>query len=354
VIEIDGKKINARTRPYTICEAGINHGGNFNKAIKMIHIAKASGADAIKFQTFKASQFCNKDSELYKEFKRCEFSFNQWKEIKEMCDYVRITFLSTPQNYTDLELLLKLDMKAIKIGSDDLTNIPLIRSYATTKLPILLSCGMSYEQEIENAVDIIRGIDRSYPLVIMHCTSQYPTDPEDVNISKLRRLSMKYPTLVLGYSDHTIGNTASILAVGKGAKVFETHFTLSNKLKGPDHKFSKNISALNSWIRSIHEAYEMLGHSELKPTVKELTMRLVSRRSVTAIKSIKKGQMLTDKNIGMMRPTGDGLAPHLFSSLLGLTATRNISIGEKLQRDDIDYGAYTNKGNNKRSVTAKG
>lgn len=334
VIEIDGKTISRQSFPYTIGEAGINHNGKIDIAIKMIQVAKIAGVDAIKFQTFKTSEFCNKDSNLYKEFKRCEFNEKQWEIIKEACDMANITFLSTPQNVTDLNLLLKLKIKAIKIGSDDLTNLTLIKNYTKTGLPIILSCGMAYGTEIDVAVEAIRGIEQDYPLVLMHCTSQYPTIPKDANMRKLNMLISKYPKLVFGYSDHTIGNTAAILGVAYGAKVFETHFTLNNKFKGPDQKFSKNPENLKSWVKAIHEASTMLGISNLIPTEKEEAMRIIARRSLTAIKDITKGHKFTNKNVGMMRP-GDGLPDSYLSTFINSVAVRNISAGEKLQRADI-------------------
>ena len=340
-IEIDGKMINRKSLPYTIAEAGINHNGNIELAYEMVAIAKNAGADAIKFQTFKADEFCNKESELYETFKKCEFSEDQWKGIKQLCDLLKITFLSTPQNYSDLELLLKLGIQAIKIGSDDLTNIPLIKRYALTKLPIILSCGMAYESEIEAAINTIRDIDKMYPVIVMHCTSLYPTLPRQVNIRKLGSLNNKYPRILSGYSDHTVGYVAAVMAVAYGAKVLETHFTLDNSLEGPDHKFSKNPNDLKAWITAIHQAYQMLGESSLNPTDKEFQMRNIARRSLTAIKNIAINEVFTTDNIGMMRP-GDGLKPLFLGTFLGQIASRNIQAGEQLQREDIYYAQNNN------------
>lgn len=338
---IDGKIINKNSKPYTIAEAGVNHNGKIEFAYNMITVASNAGADAIKFQTFKADEFCNKDSELYEVFKQCEFSQDKWSSIKDKCEEMDITFLSTPQNYSDLEMLMKLGIHAIKVGSDDLTNTSMLAKFATTGLPIILSCGMAYEAEIEKAVTAIRWTNDQYPLILMHCTSSYPAEPDEVNIKKLKRIG-RDQDIITGYSDHTIGNTASILAVGYGAKVFETHFTLSNSLSGPDHAFSKNSQALTEWVESIHEAHQMLGSSELIPTSEEIHMREIARRSLTALKDIKKGEIFTDENIGMRRPFGNGLLPG-FINIFGSKSLNNIPAGEKLQGDDIGYAQNNNE-----------
>jgi sialic acid synthase SpsE len=340
LIEIDGKFI-SNNSIYTIVESGINHNGSIQTAYQMIEVAKESGADAIKFQTFRADEFCDKESYLYPIFKKCEIRSDHWQYIKERCDLFKITFLSTPQNFSDLEILLGCGVKAIKIGSDDLTNVSLIRKYSETKLPIILSCGMADESEINIATETIREYERHYPLILMHCTSSYPTFPKDVNMRKLIRMGVKYPEMILGYSDHTYGHIASVLAVAYGARVFETHFTLDNNYIGPDHEFSKNPKALKIWVNSIREAYDMLGNSDLRPTKQEEDMRIVARRTITAIKDIRKGDIFTDKNIGMMRPAV-GLPSLYLPVFLNAEAGRDIDIGEKLRKEDIAYQKMMN------------
>ena len=334
IIEIDGKVIGRRYPPYTIAEVGLNHNGKFSMAYQMISVAKAVGADAVKFQTYKTDEFCNKDSSLYQTFKECEIKDYQWKELKKRCDELKITFLSTPQNLSDLKSLLNLGVKAIKIGSDDLNNFPLISQYAKTKLPIILSCGMAYESEIEGAIHTITKDKTDYPIILMHCTSLYPTGATDVNIRKLNTIAKMYPACIAGYSDHTIGHDAAIMAVALGAKVFETHFTLDNEMPGPDHKFSKNPEALRKWTKAIRQAHVMLGRPELKPTEREHDMRKIARRSLTALEDIEKDERFTNQNIGLRRP-GTGIPPAYLSTYIGAVASRKIYAGEQLQRDDI-------------------
>jgi sialic acid synthase SpsE len=334
IIDIDGKVISKRYPPFLIAEASLNHNGKIDLAYRMITVAKAAGVDAIKFQTYKADEFCNKESELYEIFKECELKDSDWESIKKMCDDLKITFLSTPQNYSDLEILLKLGMKAIKVGADDLNNFPLITQYAKTKLPIILSCGMAYGVEIEGAVNTILRIQKNYPIILLHCTSLYPAGARDVNMKKLSTIARSYPACIPGYSDHTVGSTAAIMAIALGAKVLETHFTLDNNMPGPDHKFSKNPDDLKQWVKAIREAHMMIGQADLKPTEREHDMRRRARRSLTALEDIEKDELFTEQNIGLRRP-GIGLPPAFLNTYIGSKASREIHTGEQLQRDDI-------------------
>jgi sialic acid synthase SpsE len=235
---------------------------------------------------------------------------------------------------TDLELLLKIGVRALKVGSDDLTNEPLIEEYYKTGIPLILSSGMSYESEIESALNA-SGFHNGNDVALLVCTSQYPTPPTDVNISRLRTLRKKYPTLTLGFSDHTEGNEAAIISVGLGAMIFEKHFTLDHNLPGPDHWFSPNPEELKSWITSIRTAHIMNGSGDLIPSTAELDMRVLARRSVTTIKEIKKGDEFSLQNLGQRRP-GNGLPPVEISKFIGRFATRDLPVGHQLDFLDIE------------------
>jgi sialic acid synthase SpsE len=333
--------------PFIIAEAGINHNGELEKAYQMIEVAKNAGADCIKFQTFKADEFVGDPDQTYtylsqgKEitesmlemFKRYEFKKNDWSLIKKKCDEVGIVFLSTPQNRSDLDILLEIGITAIKVGSDDFTNLPLLKSYAKTGLPMLVSCGMADFAEVYQALETIGSLDE-YPTVLFLCTSQYPTPAEDVNLNKLKTLSSAFPGLILGFSDHTQGTLAASVAVGLGARVFEKHFTLDNNLPGPDHWFSANPEGLKDWINAIRISYTMLGSAKIKPTEKENNMKILARRSVVALIDIQSEEIFTTQNIGLRRP-GNGLPPSLYLNILGLKATKKISRGSLLKLGDL-------------------
>ncbi len=346
-IVIGGKKIGSNFPPFIVAEAGINHNGEIEKAFGMIKVAKNAGADAIKFQTFKAAEFVSDSKQTFtylsqgKEvtesmlemFKRYEFKEEDWIKIKRKCDEENITFLSTPQNRTDLDLLLKLGIDAIKVGSDDFTNLPLLKSYAETKLPLIVSTGMADLADVYNALNTIGSLD-GYPTILLLCTSQYPTPPEDVNLLKLKTLVTAFPMVTLGFSDHTQGNLASSLAVAFSASFFEKHFTLDNQLPGPDHWFSENPGNLRTWVNSIRTCWKMLGSPIIKPTEEERKMRILARRSIVADTGIAIGEILTMKNLSLKRP-GTGLPPSMLEKILGLKALKNIQKGELINLGDF-------------------
>lgn len=334
--------------PFIVAEAGINHNGELEKAYAMIQLAKEVGADAVKFQTFKAEEFVGDPKLTYtyksqgKEitesmlemFKRYEFTRDEWFLIKKKCDEEEIVFLSTPQNRSDLDLLLEIGIPAIKVGSDDFTNIPLLRSYAQTGLPMIVSCGMSNLAEVYQALEAIGSLD-GYPTVLMLCTSQYPTLPEDVNLLKLKTLEAAFPSVILGFSDHTQGPLTSSLAVAMGATVFEKHFTLNHNLPGPDHWFSEDPEGLKEWVSAIRKSFNIMGSSIVRPTDKEASMKTLARRSIVAISNIEQGETLTKNNIDLKRP-GSGLPAALFEHILGLKAIRKIHYGNLLKWGDFE------------------
>ncbi len=333
--------------PFIIAEVGVNHNGDIKNALKMIDVAKASAVNAIKFQTFKASEFISDHNEkytyksqgkkvtesMYDMFKRCELDKEDWKKIKKRCDEKKILFLSTPQNKTDLDLLLDLGITAIKVGSDDFTNLPLIKEYSSTGLPLLLSCGMADQDEIYQSLNTVGALN-GYPTVLLLTTSLYPTPPNEVNLLKLKTLGNLFPDIPLGYSDHTQGSLTSSLAVALGAVVFEKHFTLDHNMPGPDHWFSENPVSLKEWVLSIKNSYAILGNSELKPTKDELKMRKIARRSIVTLKDVKKGEKFGSNNIGFRRP-GTGLSPNFIDNIIGLKSVRDIKKGKKINFGDF-------------------
>lgn len=345
-ILINGKKIGLGEEPFIIAEAGINHNGDMELAKKMILAAKDAGVDAVKFQTFYAKDFIQDRTLMYTYksqgteitepiidmFERSEFTKEEWKEIKRFCDEKEILFLSTPGNVSDLELLMSIGVQAVKVGSDDFVNIPLIRRYAKENVPLLLSCGMATEEEIDLTLKNA-GLDKGKDMCLFLCTSQYPTPPEDVNIRKLMTLQQKYPNLIVGLSDHTKGSTAAVMAVACGASIFEKHFTLDHNLPGPDHWFSETPESLKSWVHDVREAYTMLGSPELKPTDAEMKNRTEYHRSITAACDINEGETITEDHLCMRRP-GDGLPASKWDEVVGSKATRDIGNNTQLKVGD--------------------
>lgn len=342
-----GRRIGPGEPAYCIAEVGINHNGDLSLAKRMIEVAKDIGADAVKFQTFHAEEFCGNPGQMFtyksqgrtvtepmlEMFRRYEFTNTEWREIKRHSDNIGITFFSTPQNYSDLELLQEIGVPAIKVGSDDFINVPLLRSYAKSGLPLILSCGMSDLAEVYRSLDCVGAFD-GYPAALLLCTSQYPTPPEDVNLRKLQTLRASFPGIPIGFSDHTLGPLASSLAAALGACIFERHFTIDQGLPGPDHWFSDEPNQLREWVTGIRQAQMMLGSPLVRPTPAELEMRVLARRSVVALRDIPSGEKLSSQNIGVRRP-GGGLPPEMLPELIGLRAGRRIVLGSKLTLWDI-------------------
>jgi N-acetylneuraminate synthase/N,N'-diacetyllegionaminate synthase len=336
---IAGRCIGPNEPPYCIAEVGINHNGDLDTAKRMIEVAKAAGADAVKFQTFKAEEFCGDPEQTFtynsqgktvtefmlQMFKRYEFPPEAWREIKVHCESVDITFFSTPQNRSDLDMLLEIGVPAIKVGSDDFTNLPLLRNYSTSQMPLILSCGMSDLAEVHQALETVGWFD-GHPVALLLCTSQYPTPAEDVNINKLTTLQQAFPGLLVGFSDHTQGALAAALAVSRGARIFEKHFTLDKDNPGPDHWFSEDPDGLTEWISTIHNSMIVLGNSFVRPTNLELGNKREFQRVIVAATTIEAGQEFTEFNLAMRRVAGgQGFPPSMYWRLLGRTAWRNFA-----------------------------
>ena len=342
-IKIGNFIIGQKKEPFIIGEAGINHNGEIKKAFEMIELGKKSGLNAIKFQTFSADEFIANVSlthtyfsqgkkiteSQYNMFKQCEFSKEEWYKVKEKCDKEDILFLSTPENSSDLDLLLQIGIPAIKVGSDELINIPLLKEFAKTKLPIILSTGMCTLDEVAKSLNAIGALD-DYPTILLVTTSEYPTPNESVNLLKFHTLAKNFPNIPLGFSDHTQGVLASSLACAMGASVFEKHFTLNHNMPGPDHWFSADPNELIQWVKSIRTSYIMMGSEEVKPTKSEEVLKITARRSIFAISEIKEGDEFSMKNIGLRRP-GNGLAPEYFEMVLGKKSTKYFKKGEMVQ-----------------------
>tara|TARA_Y100000592_G_C5469955_1_gene318867 strand:+ start:1416 stop:2423 length:1008 start_codon:yes stop_codon:yes gene_type:complete len=320
---------------FIIAEIGVNHNGDLDLALKMIEGAKNCGADAVKFQTFKTENFVNDRNLTYtyksqgKEitepqwdmFKRYEFTKEQWKILFNYCDELGIIGFTTPQDKSDLDFILSFyTPKFIKVGSDDLTNLPLLNYYASKGIPMIISAGMSYENEISDAINIIKAWNND--ITVLHCISQYPTPSKDVNMNKLLNIKEKFNVKV-GFSDHTIGSLSAGISVGLGATVIEKHFTLDKNLPGPDHWFSSDLIEMRDLVKTIREVELIMGNGNLLPTPSELEVRKQCRRSIVTLKNINKGDIINKDDLGFRRP-GTGLPPKLINDIIGKTAIEDL------------------------------
>jgi sialic acid synthase SpsE len=346
-IEINGKPLAMGSDPFVVAEVGINHNGDLELAKAQVRAARESGADAVKFGMFKAEEFVGDPTLTYTYesqgrmvtepmldmFKRTEFAPDQWREIRRYCDEVGITFFSTAQNRSDFDFLLELGVELVKIGSDDLTNTPMLESFTRSGLPIVFSSGMANLADVHMALEALGAFD-GYPVVLLHCTSEYPTPSGHVNLRKMQTLKGAFPGVPIGYSDHTEGCLAAPLAVAYGACYLEKHFTMSRTLPGPDHRFSADPDRLKAWVAAIREAHAMLGSPLVRPTEAEKEMQVLARRSIVALADIAQGEAMTHANIGLRRP-GNGLPPSMFNNVLGRKAARPVSAGALIGIGDL-------------------
>lgn len=336
---------------FVIAEAGINHNGDVDLAIELIDLAAGSGADAVKFQTFHADQFCG-DPDLtftYKSqgrevtepmremFRRMELPDHAWKALSDHCATRGITFMTTPQDVADFELVRPLGLPAIKVGSDDLTNSWLLSRYAKSDLPMILSSGMAQASEIADALATV-GWPGFREVAVLVCTSVYPAPPETANLGRITTLTSQFPGLTVGFSDHTQGDQAARIARALGAVIFEKHFTLSHDLPGPDHWFSADPDELSSWVSTIRETDTYVGSGVVEPCAAEIPDRTRGRRSITALRDIAAGEVLTELNIGLRRP-GGGVDSSRFDDWLGRPAARSIRAWKHVLPEDVGGAA---------------
>jgi len=318
-----------------IAEAGVNHNGSLLLAKKLIDIAKISGADIVKFQTFKAENLVTKKAKQAKYQKKNIKSENQFEMLKklelsdknfiELFQYAskkRIEFLSTAFDIDGLNFLNKLGQKRFKIPSGEINNLPYLRHIAKFKKEVILSTGMANINEIEVAIKILKNNGLSLKKIsLLHCTTAYPTPYKDVNLSAIKKIKSIFKTKV-GYSDHTAGIEVSLAAVAMGASIIEKHFTLNKGMVGPDHKASISKLELLQLVNSIRNIEKSIGTSKKNLTGSEKENLLIARKSIVAKLAIKKGEIFTEDNITTKRPA-NGLSPMLWDKVIGSIANRN-------------------------------
>ena len=334
---------------FIIAEAGVNHNGSSELAIELVDIAAFAGVDAIKFQTFKADNVVQKgtekadyqkqetdDGDQYSMLKKLEMSEELHRKLIERCKLRNIEFMSTAFDEKALDFLLNHGMGRIKISSGEITNHPFIRYIASKNVPIIMSTGMATMEEIEEAKMVIEnernkcGYKEALKskLTILHCTSNYPALPEDVNLKAMCTIA-KITGVPVGYSDHTLGIAVSTGAVAMGAIVIEKHFSKSRDMPGPDHKASLEPGELKELVSSIRTITQALGSSKKAPTESELPIRNLVRRSVSVSRNVKKGDIITADDITLKRP-GIGILPKSFNEVVGKQAIENLSAGDTL------------------------
>ena len=325
---------------YIIAEAGVNHNGNVELAKKMVDEAKSAGADCIKFQTFVSKNLVSKsagkaayqkkttdaDESQLDMLKKLEISFSDFILLKDYCATKEIDFLSTAFDFESIDFLESLAMETWKIPSGEITNLPYLIRIAKTGKAVILSTGMSTMQEIEAALDVLKT-NGAGEITLLHCTTEYPAAYANINLKAMDSLREAF-ALPVGYSDHTQGIEISIAAAALGAVVIEKHFTLDSTMEGPDHKSSLEPAQLKEMVSAIRHIEAALGDGNKEPSPEEIETRKVARKSITAKRSILKGECFSADNLTVKRP-GTGLSPMKWFDVIGRTADRDY------QEDDL-------------------
>ena len=331
-IKISNKWVGEETPVFIVAEGGINHNGKVKIAKELVYEAKKAGADAIKFQTFTASDLASPKSKFYNIFKKLELDKTDFEEISDHAKSQGIVFLSTPFSERSVDILTSLKVPAFKIASGDLTHIPLIKYAASKRKPMIISTGMANLKEVQDAIKAIVS-ERNRQIIIMHSVSSYPTPPSHANLRVICELMKKFPYPV-GYSDNGNDSLVPITSVALGAKIIEKHFTINKKLRGPDHSLSTDPREFASLVQKIREVETMLGDGNKKCQMSESENRMAARRSITAVVPIARGTRITREMIQIKRPA-TGIEPKYILQVVGKKAIKRISVDESIKWNDI-------------------
>lgn len=344
-IEIDGRKIGPGHPCFVIAEAGVNHNGSCEMAHALVDVAAEAGADAVKFQTFKAERIVTPDApkadyqlqttgvseSQYEMLRRLELSRELHQELMAYCQKKGILFMSTPFDDESADFLAELGIPVFKIASGEITNLPFLDHVARKRKPMIVSTGMAGLGEVETAVNTIeKAGNRS--LALLHCVSNYPTDPADANLRAMHTMATAFGVPV-GYSDHTLGIEVAIAAVALGACVIEKHITLDRNLPGPDHRVSVEPDELVSLVRAVRVVEAALGHGRKEPAASETKTAAVARKSLVAARDLPAGTRLTKELVSIKRP-GTGQPPSMLPHLIGRVLRVDVQAGTIL-RDEM-------------------
>lgn len=327
---------------FVIAEAGVNHNGSMDIAKKLVDVAVMAGADAVKFQTFKAENLVCKDARKaeyqmettdqaesqFDMLKKLELTPEMHVQLMAYCKQKDIKFLSTPFDIDSLHYLVELGVDIIKLPSGEITNYPLLREAGKTGKKIIISSGMSALQEVRDAVQVLKSSGGS-DVTVLHCNTEYPTPYVDVNLRAMLTIkeSLGIP---IGYSDHTQGIEVPIAAAAMGAAVIEKHFTLDKNMEGPDHKASLEPNELQRMVRAIRTVENALGDGEKEPSESEKRNIDIVRKSIVANCDIEAGELFTENNLTTKRP-GTGINPMRWEEIIGQSAKRNFSADELIE-----------------------
>ena len=341
-----GKKTVGHDQPcFIIAEAGVNHNGDVKIAKKLIDYAAEAGADAVKFQTFRADTLVTKDAKKAEYQQRCSGSKTQYEMLKKLeltdrdfqnlahyAEKKRIIFLSTPFDCLSADLLEEIDVAAYKISSGDLTNHPFLKHVAAKKKPVILSTGMGTLAEVSEAVSVLKKAGAG-EIILLHCTTDYPAFFNEVNLRAIKTLECAFK-LPIGFSDHTNGIIAAVAAVAIGACIIEKHFTLDKESVGPDHKASLDPCELKELVIGVRNIEKAMGNGIKIPSKNEEQIKAVARKSIVAGKRIPAGTILNGSMLDIKRP-GTGIEPKNLHLLIGKKMKKEVRKDEYISWENI-------------------
>ena len=328
---------------YIIAEAGVNHNGRLDLALRLCDVAKAAGVDAVKFQTWKSEKIVTQTASIatfqvvnthsneetqFDMLKKLELSYRQFFEIKEYCDKIGIDFLSTPDEEDSLDFLVSLHLPFLKIGSGEVNNIPYLKRIGQCRMPVILSTGMSWLSDVEIAYRTLLEAGAN-SVSLLHCTTNYPCPMSEVNLCAMQTMKNAFKCKI-GYSDHTMGAEIPIAAVAMGAEIIEKHFTLSRKMEGPDHKASLEPAELKYMVDCIRNIELALGDGIKRPNKSEIEISKVVLKSIVAKRRIQEGEELSVDNLTVKRAE-KGISASYWNLILGKRATKNYDVDEPIQ-----------------------
>ena len=342
IISIAGRKLGKNNPCFIIAEAGVNHNGNINLALKLVDVAAECGADAIKFQTFHAEslvsglakkaeyqlQTTDQEESQLDMLRRLELNVKDHEKLLNYCNQLGIIFLSTPFEIKSANFLETLQIPAFKLSSGEITNLPFLAQIAAKGHPVILSTGMSTMDEVADAVQVIKK-DGGSPLALLHCTSAYPAEPTEANLKAMIRMQKKFQVPV-GFSDHTKGNEVAFAAVALGASIIEKHFTLDRSFPGPDQTSSLEPQELKKLVLGIRKVESSLGDGIKRLMPGEENTRDIARKSIFAATDIAAGVVLTNDMLETLRP-GTGIYPSQIPKIIGKSTSQAIKKGTLFQ-----------------------
>lgn len=336
-VHIGDRPVGTDNPVFIIAEAGVNHYGSLRKALALVDGAKEAGADGVKFQTWDVDDLYVPDGmsgkPLRENSRERRLSYEEFEEVCEYCEEVGISFLSTPDERKSADFLDSLGVPAFKIGSGDLTNLPLLEHVAEKGKPMIVSTGMATEKMIDNALKTIRaaGLEE---VIVLHCVSNYPADLDELNLSYLPILRDRTQAHV-GLSDHTERTLPAVIATSLGARVIEKHFTVDKEWPGPDNRFSYDVNEFNELIEAVMETETALGEPKKEILDSEKEAQEFARKRIVASREIDAGERIEAADLAYKRPSG-GLPPSAFREVIGKRTTERIPKNESITHESLE------------------